>query len=76
MKRAVLYARVSGNLQAKEGTIESQVLALKKQIAVATHELVREYIDDGYPGARLDRPALDQMRAHKRTCSSRSARPP
>jgi hypothetical protein len=46
MKRAV-YARVSGDLQAKEGTIESQVLALKKQIAVAGHALVREYIDDG-----------------------------
>src|SRR5947209_20429792 len=62
MKRAVLYARVSGDLQAKEGTIESQVLALKKQIAVAGHVLVREYIDDGYAGARLDRPTLDQMR--------------
>jgi len=35
MKRAVLYARVSGDLQAKEGTIESQVLALRKQIAAA-----------------------------------------
>ena len=34
MKRAALYARVSGDVQAKEGTIESQVLALKKQIAV------------------------------------------
>src|SRR6266851_5632850 len=33
MKRAALYARVSGDLQAKEGTIESQVLALQKQIA-------------------------------------------
>jgi site-specific DNA recombinase len=67
MKRAVLYARVSGDLQAKEGTIESQVLALKKQIAVAGHVLVREYIDDGYAGARLDRPALDQMRKDVKT---------
>jgi hypothetical protein len=40
MKRAALYARVSGDLQAKEGTIESQVLALKKQIAAAGHYLV------------------------------------
>jgi DNA invertase Pin-like site-specific DNA recombinase len=39
MKRAALYARVSGDLQAKEGTIESQVLALKKQIAVAGHPI-------------------------------------
>jgi site-specific DNA recombinase len=67
MKRAVLYARVSGDLQAKEGTIESQVLALRKQIAAAGLELVREYIDDGFPGARLDRPALDEMRRDVKT---------
>ena len=67
MKRAVLYARVSGDLQAKEGTIESQVLALRKQIAAAGHEIVREYIDDGYPGARLDRPALNEMRRDVKT---------
>ena len=41
MKKAVLYARVSGDLQAKEGTIESQVLALKQQIANAGHVLVK-----------------------------------
>jgi site-specific DNA recombinase len=67
MKRAVLYARVSGDLQAKEGTIESQILALKKQIAAAGCKLVREYCDDGYPGARLDRPALDQLRKDVKT---------
>ena len=67
MKRAVLYARVSGDLQAKEGTIESQVLALRKQIAAAGLQLVREYIDDGFPGARLDRPALDEMRRDVKT---------
>jgi len=62
MKRAALYARVSGDVQAKEGTIESQVLALKKQIATAGHKLVREYIDIGFSGPRFDRPALEQMR--------------
>jgi hypothetical protein len=35
MKLAALYARVTGDVQAKEGTIESQVLALKKQIAAS-----------------------------------------
>jgi site-specific DNA recombinase len=67
MKRAVLYARVSGDLQAKEGTIESQVLALKKQIALAGHALVREYTDEGFSGPRLDRPALDQLRKDLKT---------
>jgi site-specific DNA recombinase len=34
---------------------------------VAGCSLVREYIDDGYPGARLDRPALKQMRKDVKT---------
>jgi Resolvase, N terminal domain len=54
-------------LQAKEGTIESQVLSLKKQIAVAGNVLVREYIDDGFPGPLLSRPALDQLRKDIKT---------
>jgi hypothetical protein len=37
MTRAVLYARVSSDLQRKEGTIESQVAELKRQIAEAGH---------------------------------------
>jgi site-specific DNA recombinase len=67
MKRAALYARVSDELSAKEGTIESQVLALKKQIAVANHTLVKEYIDNGFSGPRFDRPALDRMRRDLKT---------
>ena len=65
--RAALYARVSDELSAKEGTIESQVLALKKQIAAANHTLVKEYIDNGFSGPRFDRPALDQMRKDLKT---------
>src|SRR6266566_2019648 len=67
MKRAVLYARVSGDLQAKEGTIESQVLVLKKQIAAAGHVLVKEYVDNGFSGPRFDRPALNEMRKDVKT---------
>ena len=57
MKKAALYARVSTDAQQKEGTIESQVVELKRQIAAAGQELVKEYIDDGYSGTLLDRPA-------------------
>ena len=64
MKRAALYARVSGDLQ---GTIESQVLALKKQIAAAGHVLVKEYVDNGFSGPRFDRPALNEMRKDVKT---------
>ena len=68
MQRAALYARVSTDAQKQEGTIESQVAELKRQIAAAGHVLVKEYIDDGYSGTQLDRPALDQMRQeHLRT---------
>ena len=61
MKRAALYARVSTDAQQKEGTIESQVVELKRQIAAAGHVFVKEYIDDGYSGTLLDRPALGQL---------------
>ena len=67
MKRAVLYARVSTDAQEKEGTIKSQVFELKRQIAAAGDVLVKEYIDDGYSGTRLDRPALEQLRADLKT---------
>ena len=67
MKRAVLYARVSTDAQQKEGTIESQVLELKRQIAAAGDVLVKEYVDDGYSGTLLDRPALEELRRDVRT---------
>jgi site-specific DNA recombinase len=67
MKKAVLYARVSSDLQRKEKTIDSQILELKKQIVDAGDVLVKEYVDDGYSGARLDRPALDQFRKDLKT---------
>jgi site-specific DNA recombinase len=63
MRKAALYARVSTDGQQKEGTIESQLAELRKQVAAAGHELVKEYIDDGYSGTLLDRPGLDQLRA-------------
>ena len=62
-----MYARVSTDAQQKEGTIESQVAELKRQIAAAGHLLVREYIDDGYSGTLLDRPALEQLRRDLKT---------
>src|SRR5262245_59167861 len=67
MTRAVLYARVSSDAQQKEGTIESQVVELRRQIAAAGHELVKEYIDDGITGTVLDRPAQEQLRQDAKT---------
>ena len=67
MTKAALYARVSTDGQKKEGTIESQVATLRRQIAQAGHELVREYIDDGYTGTLLSRPGLEQLRSDLKT---------
>jgi len=67
MNKAALYARVSTEAQQKEGTIESQIAELKRQIAAAGHELVKEYIDDGHSGGSLDRPALDELRGALKT---------
>jgi predicted site-specific integrase-resolvase len=40
LTRAALYARVSADKQRPEGTIESQVVELKRQVAAAGHVLV------------------------------------
>ena len=64
---AALYARVSTDRQREEATSESQLFELKRQIATAGHALVKEYIDDGYSGAYLDRPALEELRGVLKT---------
>jgi len=60
--RVALYARVSSESQEARGTIGSQLEVLRARIAVEGHELIAEFCDDGYSGARLDRPGLDRMR--------------
>jgi len=58
----VIYARVSSEAQEARGTIGSQLEVLRARIAAEGHELVGEFLDDGYSGARLDRPRLDALR--------------
>src|SRR6266511_1730952 len=62
--QVALYARVSTPNQQQEGTIASQVHALKHYIHQQGWSLLpeHEYIDEGISGARLDRPALDRLR--------------
>jgi site-specific DNA recombinase len=62
--RAAVYARVSTEKQGRDQTIDSQRDALRGWAAEHGHELKREhvFIDEGYSGARLDRPALDRLR--------------
>src|SRR6266545_748099 len=60
--RVALYARVSTEAQQVRGTIGSQLEALRARAADEGDEVVAELVDDGYSGARLDRPGLDGLR--------------
>ncbi|MBV8606133.1 MAG: recombinase family protein, partial [Singulisphaera sp.] len=62
--KAAIYARVSTEKQGREQTIDSQLDALRRWATAHGHELKDDhvYIDEGYSGARLDRPALDRLR--------------
>jgi DNA invertase Pin-like site-specific DNA recombinase len=62
MKRAVLYLRVSTLDQHPE----SQLYDLQQLAAQRGYEIVRQYTDHGYSGARARRPALDQMMSDAR----------
>jgi len=59
-----LYARVSSEQQAEAGTIDSQVAALRERIEQDGYSLGEElvFIDNGYSGATLVRPALERLR--------------
>ena len=62
--RVALYARVSTERQERQGTIASQLDALRRFALKHHHDLVDAYacVDDGYSGTRLDRPGLDRLR--------------
>ncbi len=57
-----LYARVSTQRQENEGTIDSQIEDIKLKAEAAGHIIVQEYLDDGWSGDMLARPALDRLR--------------
>lgn len=60
--KVAIYARVSSESQEARGTIGSQLEALRRKMAELGQDIVREYTDDGYSGARIDRPGLDALR--------------
>ena len=60
--RVGIYARVSTEAQEARGTIGSQLEVLRARVAAEGDELVAEFVDDGWSGARLDRPGLDALR--------------
>jgi site-specific DNA recombinase len=58
------YARVSSDAQARDHTIDSQVVDLKQRIAADEFQLEPDhgYVDDGCSGMNLRRPALEKLR--------------
>lgn len=60
MKKVAIYARVSTERQEQQKTIESQLAELRE--ACKNFQVVREYIDEGWSGETLARPALDRLR--------------
>jgi site-specific DNA recombinase len=58
------YARVSSDQQAKSGTIDSQLAALKERIASDGEQIAEDmlFVDAGVSGATLIRPQLERLR--------------
>jgi site-specific DNA recombinase len=58
------YARVSSEAQARDHTIDSQIAALKERITADGFQLGPDhcYVDDGFSGSNLLRPALERLR--------------
>ena len=62
--QAALYARVSSEQQTQDGTIGSQLEALEQRLAQDGWTLAAElrFVDEGYSGSTLRRPALERLR--------------
>src|SRR5919107_4785758 len=62
-KRAILYARVSTDEQARSGySLAQQIEALRKYATHEGYEVLDEVTDPGQSGASLERPGMDRVR--------------
>jgi site-specific DNA recombinase len=62
-KRAVLYARVSTEEQARSGySLAQQLQALREYATREGYEVLEEVVDPGQSGASLERPGIDRVR--------------
>jgi site-specific DNA recombinase len=61
-KLIAIYGRVSTSNQENEGTIETQLSAVNDHAEKNGYVIVQKYIDEGWSGDNIVRPALDQLR--------------
>src|SRR5215204_7781869 len=62
-KRAILYARVSTDEQARSGySLAQQMEALREYAAQEGYEVLEDVTDPGQSGASLERPGMDHVR--------------
>jgi site-specific DNA recombinase len=62
--QVAIYARVSSEQQAEAHTVASQVAALRERVSTdgLTVPEAMQFLDEGYSGATLVRPALERLR--------------
>jgi len=61
--KAVLYARVSTEEQAKKGySLAQQLEALREHAAREGYEVLEKVVDAGQSGVSLERPGMDRVR--------------
>src|ERR687886_2516617 len=75
-RRAILYARVSTDEQARSGySLAQQMEALREYAAREGYEILEEVVDPGQSGTSLERPGMDGVRDRvtaSRLCSPKT----
>src|SRR3712207_5931577 len=62
-KKAILYARVSTDEQARSGySLAQQIEALREYAAREEYEVLEEVTDPGQSGTSIERPGMDRVR--------------
>lgn len=62
IKFVVVYARVSTSAQEVQETIQAQLLEVEKFAKEKGYIIIEKYLDEGWSGDTIDRPAIDQLR--------------
>jgi len=62
ISKTAIYCRVSSEEQKQGKTIDSQIQELEDFAKANDYKIIERYIDNGWSGALLERPALDRLR--------------